>query len=456
MKYFSDKSWLAATIGLAMAVASPLSAESLNDALASAYNTNPEIDASRAALRIANEDIAGAMSGWRPTVSAIGSLGTEHNGFKTSNTRTSDSTMPYSGELRLSQSLYAGGQTEAGVKEAESVVDVRRAELLAVENAILANAAVAYLDVVRDTARVELTRGNQRVLQRQLEASKDRFEVGEVTRTDVAQSEARLSRAVADRVSAQGDLAVVRATYFRVVGQAPTELEQVVEFPELPKSSEQAIEVAVKNNPNLLAAQEAETAAGHATDAAFGRLLPTFDLIGSVSRSYDSTFVDRDSEEESLIAQLVIPLYQGGAAHSGVRRAKEVRSQRRINVETTRQAVVERADQAFEVYEANRAEIVARHEQIRANEIALEGVRQESAVGSRTTLDVLDAEQELLDARVSLVITERNQYVAVYRLLEAMGLLTASNIGLDVDVYDAIAHTKQTRDKWWGVETTSE
>jgi TolC family type I secretion outer membrane protein len=381
---------VASAVGLSMLATSvQVQAETLTDAFVGAYVKNPEIKASRAALRVADEDVATAMSGWRPTVQAIGSVGTQSDRLSGSSGTVNRSSNPYTGELRLSQSLYAGGETESGVKQAESVVDVRQAELLSVENNILADAAVAYLDVVRDVSQLELTISNEKVLQRQLEATNDRFEVGEVTRTDVAQSEARLSRATADKVSARGNLAVSRATYLRVVGVAPGDLEPVTTLPDLPDNAEDAIDISLKNNPRLIAAMEAERAADHAADVAFAALLPTVDVIGSVSGNYDSNAaIYDDNENQYLEARLVIPLYQGGAAYSGVRRAKEVRSQRKIDVETTRQLVVERADQAFEVYEANRAEIISRREQIRANEIALEGVRQEAAVGSRTTLDV--------------------------------------------------------------------
>ncbi len=429
-------------------------ADSLREALAAAYSTNPEIRSSRAALRVADEDIAIAMSGWRPNLSYFGTAGKAHS--DRTNLTDHQNTTPFNNEFRLTQSLYSGNSTVSGVKQAESIVDVRRDELLSVENNILSNAAVAYLDVVRDEARLELARGNEKVLQRQLEASNDRFEVGEVTRTDVAQSEARLSRAVANRITATGTLAISRATYQQVIGKAPKNLEPVSELPEMPKSREHAVEVALKNNPQLIAAGHSEEAAGHATDVAFSRLLPTVNLIGSIQRNYDSTFEDLDVETESLTARVTIPLYQSGSVQAAVRQSKEEHSQRRIEIETTRRRVVERAAQAFEAFDTSRSEIVSRKEQIRANEIALEGVRQEAEVGSRTTLDVLDAEQELLDARVSLVITERNEYVAAYRLLEAMGLLTAQNLALKVEIYDPTKHTKETRDKWWGIEVKSE
>ncbi len=176
---------------------------------------------------------------------------------------------PYGAELRLTQSLYAGGRTQNSVKQAESIVDVRRAELMTIENRIFANAAIAYLDVVRDEAQLDLTRNNEKVLERQLEASKDRFEVGEVTRTDVAQSEARLSRAVADRVTAEGNLAISRATYQRTIGNVPKQLEPVPDLPTLPQSRQDAIDGALDNNPQLIAAKFAEEAAGHATEVAF-------------------------------------------------------------------------------------------------------------------------------------------------------------------------------------------
>jgi TolC family type I secretion outer membrane protein len=294
------------------------------------------------------------------------------------------------------------------------------------------------------------------VLTRQLEASRDRFEVGEITRTDVAQSEARLAGAKAVRVSAEGDLAASRASFEQVIGRAPGSLEPAPPLPGLPASLGDAITMAESQNPNIDAAQQAEAAAGHDVRTAFGGMLPTVSLVGTLQRTDESSLENVSARSDSLIAQLTVPLYQAGSVSSKVRQAKELRNQRRIEIEVARRSVVEETRQAWESLLASRSRISAREEEVRANEIAMEGVKQEAAVGSRTTLDVLDAEQELLDSKVALVVADRDEYVTGFRLLAAIGGLSASNLGLQVTPYDPDIHLDKVRRKWWGLDTPSD
>jgi TolC family type I secretion outer membrane protein len=429
------------------------SAETLFDALAQAYASNPTLLAQRASVRAVDEGVPQALSGWRPTVSAEAGAGLRQS--KSSGNREQD-LIPLNGGLSVTQPLYRGGRTVAGTMSAESNVLAARQTLRSVEQSVLLDGVRVYLDVLRDQARVQLTKNNEAVLTRQLEASRDRFEVGEITRTDVAQSEARLSNARAQRVSAEGDLAASRASFEQVIGRAPGALEPAPELPGLPGSLAEAIELAQQQNPDVAAARETETAAGHDVRVASGRMLPSVDLVGSVQRSDETSFEDVSNRNDSLIAQVKVPLYQAGSVSSQVRQAKEVRNQRRIEIEIARRAVVEEARQAWEALIAARSQISAREQEVRANEIALEGVKQEAAVGSRTTLDVLDAEQELLDSRVALVISDRDEYVTGYRLLAAVGGLTASGLGLQVAPYDPGKHLQQVRDKWWGIDPPSD
>ncbi|MDP6816047.1 MAG: TolC family outer membrane protein [Alphaproteobacteria bacterium] len=439
----------AASVALLLAAA-PAGAETLFDALVQAYVSNPELQARRAALRSVDEGVPQALSGWRPTVSLAGSAGLQRS---RSTTTSNQSLTPRSYSLNLSQPLYSGGRTEAATRSAESDVAAARAQLATTEQQILLGGVTAFLDVLRDQARVQLTAGNESVLRRQLEATKDRFEVGEVTRTDVAQAEARLAGAIATRAAAQGDLATSRATYREVFGAPPGALQPAPPLPALPANEAEVIGIAEAENPEILAALHVEAAAAHAVDDATGRLLPSVDLVGRVLRSDETTFENNSSRADSINAEVTVPLYQAGAVHAAIRAAKETRNQRRIEVESTRRDVIESASKAWEQVESTRSQIAARSEEIRANEIALEGVRQEAEVGSRTTLDVLDAEQELLDARVALVISERNEYVAGYQLLAAVGRLTAQQIGLPVEIYDPEKHYRQIRNKWWGWKT---
>jgi TolC family type I secretion outer membrane protein len=446
--------WRAFGAGLVVALtASPAAAETLQEALAAAYQNNPDLRAERARLRAIDENVPQALSGWRPSVSATGSVGRER-------ARTSlideQQLTPTVRQLDVTQPLYRGGRTVAQTRQAESQVRAGRAVLESVQQTVLLNAVTAYMDVLREQANVDLTGNNEQVLNRQLEATRDRFEVGEVTRTDVAQAEARVSRASSDRVAAQGRLGVQRATYARVVGNLPGKLADAPPLPPLPPNLQEAIAVATTENPDLEAAQYVEDAARHNVRVATGALLPSVNLIGRVLRSDEATFEDSESRSDSIRAQITIPLYQSGAVESQVRQAKEIASQRRIEIEQTRRAIVESTTQAWEDLESSRARIATSQEQVRANEIALEGVRQEASVGSRTTLDVLDAEQELLDSRVALVAAERDEYVAGFRLLAAIGGLSADRMGLPVELYDPTRHYRQVRDKWWGWNTPGE
>jgi len=428
-------------------------AETLWDALVSTYLSNPELLSQRASLRALDEDVPQALAGWRPTVSFSGSAGVN----RSDSSITSESTLkPLSGELTVTQPLYAGGATVSGTRSAEASVEAARATLRSVEQDVLLEAVTAYMDVLRDSVRVQLTGNNVLVLERQLEASRDRFEVGEVTRTDVAQSVARLSGAIADREAAEGDLATARATYERIVGYAPGSLEPAPPLPDLPPTLEDALDISIKENPDIVSARFTATAARHDVRTSIADLLPTLDLVGDITRTDESSTKDVTTSSDSITAQVTVPLYQAGSEASEVRQAKQTRSQRQVEVETAHREVLEATRQAWETWRSATAQITALIEEVRANEIALEGVRQEAAVGSRTTLDVLDAEQELLDARVNLVVAERDEYVAGFSLISAVGRLSAQRLELPVDVYDPEENYNRVRNRWWGLGTSDD
>jgi outer membrane protein len=430
-----------------------LRAETLYEALAKAYNTNPNIQSQRATVRATDESVPQALSGWRPTVSVTGTGGLQRS--RSSQTREQQLTQR-SAVLNLTQPLYRGGRTESSTKKAEADVETARAQLSSVEQQVLLSAVTVYMDVLRDMARTQLTQNNENVLRRQLEATKDRFEVGEVTRTDVAQAEARLSNARAAKVSAEGDLAISKATFERVMGYPAGDMKAAPPLPPLPDSLEASLEIAAAENPDLGAARWTEVSAGHDVRTNFGNLLPQVNLVGEVSRSDETSLEDVSSRSESLEAQVRVPLYQAGAVYSQVRQAKQTRNRRRIEIETAHRRTMELTRQAWERLTATRSQIVAREEQVQANRIALEGVRQEAAVGSRTTLDVLDAEQELLDSQVALVVAERDEYVAGFQLLSAIGRLTAGNLKLDVELYDPSKHLEEVRGRLWGLTPPEE
>ena len=435
----------------------PASAENLTDALAAAYQTNPTLQAQRAQLRATDEGVPQALSGWRPTVQAQGTYGATHTDTTLNTGTTSKGDIePYTGSVTLSQNVFAGGRTVNATDQAEYGVLAGREALMSVEQSTLFNAVQAYMNVIRDQSVVELNRNNVDVLQRQLEATTDRFRVGELTRTDTAQAEARLSLAKSNLTAAEAQLTASRAFYERIVGQMPGTLEKPPVVAGLPNSEEDARSVAEKNNPTLQAARYAEQANREAISVAKGALLPSVDIQAQYQYGRDPSLTVRDVEESSIVGVLSIPHYQAGVEYSQVREAKELHNQSRLQVAAAMREVDEAVRNAWNQLLSSRASIVSNQEGVNASEIALEGVRQESEVGARTTLDVLNAEQEYLNARVSLVSAERDLAVAEYGLLAAMGLLTARNLELPVDYYDPAVNYGEVRNKWIGFGTAGD
>ncbi|WP_158045572.1 TolC family outer membrane protein [Skermanella pratensis] len=446
---------LGASLGgalLALVASHPASAQSLEEALANAYATNPTIDSQRAQLRATDELVPQALSGYRPSVEASADAGYSRQRTRAAGVNRDSNLQQRGVDLSVVQPLYTGGRTEAGTKRAEALVQAQRADLLSTEQSVLLDAATAYLDVVRDQAVVDLNVNNEQVLRRQLDASQDRFNVGEITRTDVSQAESRLARAVSDRIQAEGLLSASRAVYARLIGAPPGRLTAPRLRFDLPATREETISLAESNNPGVVAAEYSETAARNAVDQVRGEMLPSANLRGTVSRVYEPSSQADRSDGASVTASVTIPLYQAGSTAARVREARQTASQRRIQIEEARRQVVENAIRAWEGLTTARATIQSRQSQVRASEIALEGVRQEALVGSRTTLDTLDSEQELLDARVELVRAQRDETVAAFAVLESTGQLTARQLGLQVNYYDHEKHYKQVRDKWWGTD----
>ncbi len=435
------------------AISGAACAQSLQDSLASAYAGDPRLLAERAALRAVDEGVPQAQSGWRPTVSINGSVGQRYqNNTLGTGVSSSSSTMPAAAGLTLSQPLWRGGATEAETVAAENRVFAARANLVAVEQQVLLETAIAYTTVVRDQSVVGLSINNEQVLERQLQATRDRFEVGEVTRTDVAQAEARLADAAAERIRAEGNLEVSRADYQRSVGSLPGELS----FPDLeallslPATEEEALAFAAQSNPNIISAGFGERAALFDISAAAAVLMPQVSLDGALQRSWDPNSFFEESDTAQITANVSVPLYQSGAEYSRVRELRQTAVQRRRQLDDARRAVREAAEQAWEELNAAQAGIRALESSVNANEIALEGVRQEADVGARTVLDVLDAEQELFEARVALVRAESTAAEAIFRLTEVGGGMTAAALRLPVTLYDPSAHYDDVVDKWIG------
>ena len=446
-------------LGILAAVVTPAAtrAETFAEALATAYQSNPTLQARRARLRATDETVPQALANWRPRVTASASKGKQETDTLTKTSTTNSTTSltrdPQNLQLTVSQSIYRGGRTTAATQSVENGVLAERARLIAAEQSVLIDAATSYLDVVRDEATLELTIANEQRLVRQLEAARDRFRVGEITRTDVAQAESRLAQATAARIGAEGQLAISRATYRRVMGEFPGTLTPPGRLKDLPGSREDAQTQASNNNPNVIAAEYAEVSARADVRTVGGELLPEVSLVGDLTRSEDSstTASTARSDTRSITARLTMPLYEAGSITSRYRSANQTVGQRRNEVDEARRAAVESATRAFEQYDTAHARFESFSQVIAAAEVALDGVQQEASVGSRTVLDVLDAEQELLLAQVNQVQAARDEFVATFQLLAAVGRFTAFDLGLPVEFYDAEDYYRRVRNKWWGL-----
>ncbi|MBL4646915.1 MAG: TolC family outer membrane protein, partial [Rhizobiales bacterium] len=407
---------------LLISASSMASADTLMQALASAYTNNPELNIARAATRAADEGVPQALSGYRPNISASGSITDHYNGIDTDNATLG---------ISFTQDIFRGFRTVNGTKQAESVVLASRASLSNVEQNVLFSAAQAFMNVVRDQALITLRDQNVNFLREQGRATRDRFEVGETTRTDVAQSDARISLGVSQSNLARATLNSSKAVYQQIIGVAPGRLNYSYSIEKLlPNTLDAALSVALTGHPGILAATFNMDAAGHNVKVIEGELLPTVSVTGSVSRSYlfDGPIGTRDSA--SLTGRVTVPIYQGGRVSSRVRQAKEIRGQRQIELDLTRQQVRAAVVSSWGQLTAARALIIAADAQKQASQIALNGVIEEQRVGQRTTLDVLNAQQELLDARVNTVSARRDQVVASFALASAVGQLNAERLGL--------------------------
>jgi outer membrane protein len=450
-----------AAIAALAATGGPVGAMPLSEAFRIAYETNPTLIAARANLRVIDEGVAQARAGLRPRVEGSVSYGASYTEFSDPDTQALNSdrtSVPLNAELFATQPVYDGGETHNLVRARVADVSAARARLRDMEQETLLDVVTAYVDLIRDQEVLELARNNVRLLQEQLRAARDRFEVGEVTRTDVSQSQARLAEAQANLASAEGGVARARQAFRAAVGVDPGPLSEPPEPPPLPDSRAAVVEAALVNHPLLIASRFEETSAAREVRAAIGGLLPELSVDASLDtseRGLRGGLADRTTRT-SVLARLTVPLYQGGAQHSRVRSAQASASQARAAITAEareRQRFAEAAWTELQVAEAN---IRAVRQQVEAARLAFEGVREEAIVGSRTTLDVLDAEQELLDARVDLVASERDEYVAAYALLAAIGALSLADLELPAEPYDPTVNYEINNDRWLGYEDTAD
>lgn len=433
----------------------PASAETLLQALSSAYSNNPELNAERAATRAVDEGVPQALSGYRPDISASGSVTQTwtdsdiRNGSDTS----SDSASATLG-LNVTQNLFRGFRTANSTKKAEAAVLASRAGLMNTEQNILFDAAEAFMNVLRDQALVQLRSQNVSFLGEQARATRDRFEVGETTRTDVAQADARVSLASSELNLAQANLNSSRAVYQQIIGNEPSNLQQNFSAERLiPNNMDAALDVALRDHPAILAATYNADASSFDTKVIEGELLPTVTLEGDLSRTYNFDGATRSTDTASITGRVNIPIYQGGGVSSRVRQAKQKEGEALLRLDLARHQVRAAVISAWGQLTASRAVIIAAEAQRNASQIALSGVIEEQRVGQRTTLDVLNAQQELQDARVNLVSARRDQVVAAFALSSAVGKLNAERLGLGVQIYQAEEHYEKVRDKWFGLRT---
>ena len=431
-------------------------AESLNEALASAYQYNPRLDAERARLRATDENVARAMSGFRPTVNGQADFNYQ-NIASTPATTSSGLAHPRNYSISAEQSVFNGFRTVNAVKGSEAGVRAGREQLRFTEQSILLDAATAYMNTLRDQAIVRLRESNVGFLSTELKATQDRFAVGEVTRTDVAQSQARRAGAVSDLDLAQANLKSSRASYEQIVGHPPGDLAQPSGYESgLPHSLDEAIAVAMKENPNVVGSLYSEEEARYSVDEIRGELLPEVSVSANYSASDDLSPFLKDQERTTLTGRVTVPIYEGGETYARVRQAKHTHISKLQEIEQSRTEVQARVVAAWSQLQAAKAQLESDKVQVESNEIALSGVREEERVGQRTLIDVLDAQLELVNAQVRLVGTKRNIVVTNFTVLQSIGRLEMSQMGLTSPVYDAEIHANEVRRQWFGLSITHE
>ncbi|MHB2166157.1 TolC family outer membrane protein [Alsobacter sp. R-9] len=427
--------------------------ENISGALAKAYAANPQLNAARASTRAIDENVPRQMSGYRPRITASADVGYTTQDLYRSQW-ANDKYFPRGGGVQVDQNLWNGNRTINGVRQADATVLASRESLRATEQTVLNDAATAYMDVLRDTAILNLRKNNIDVLEEQLRQTRDRFNVGEVTRTDVAQAEARLAQANSDASAAAGNLKASIGRYRAVVGAEPRQLAPAKALDTiLPRSLDAAIVVGLAEHPTILSALHTVDAAELNVKVIEGELYPTVGLRAAATKRWDFQASNVEQNQAAVLGTVSVPIYEGGETYARVRQAKETLAQRRIEADQARETVRSQVVTAWAALESTIQQIAASQAQIQASETALNGVREEAKVGQRTTLDVLNAQQELLSARVQLVTAQRNRVVASYALLGAIGRLSARQLALRVDEYEPKVHYEQVRDKWIGLRT---
>lgn len=448
-----------------IAVGTSAAAATVESALVRAYLNNPQLNVQRAVVRATDENVPQALSGYRPRLSATltggeQSLSTtsqllpEAPGTPAQYLTNSGYNATYSSGLTIAQTVYNGFQNANRTRAAEASVLSARETLRNTEQSVLFTALSAYMNVLRDYAILKLQQRNVEVLQEQLRETRDRFKVGDVTATDISQSESRLASGVTQVLTAEATYKTSVASYRQVIGEEPRNLSPgttVDRF--LPKTLNDCIAAGNNQHPAITAAKYNLDIAQHQVALAEGALLPSFIVQGSAQKSFEPQLQVPQAYNLSIIGQLSVPIFQGGAEYSLVRQAKETLGQRRLELDLARDQLRQTIVQAWSILEGSIGAIKSTDTQAKSAESALNGVREEARVGQRTTLDVLNAQQELVNARVAVVTAQHDRVVASYNLLAAVGRLSPRTLGLSTTNYDAAVHYQQVRDNWVGLRT---
>ncbi len=446
------------------------SAQTMPSALTLAYQNNPQLNAQRAQVRVTDEAVPQALSGYRPQVSVTASAGqsftsttsrsteqvrgTNRSAFVGPESITSGDFTPYSVGAAATQTLFNGFQTANRTRLAEGQVSAAREALRVLEQQVLLSAATVYMDFLRDSAIVDVQRSNVTVLTETLRQTQDRFNVGEVTRTDVAQSEAQLAAGQFQLLTAELNLITTRANFRQVIGIEAGKLTPAPPVDRFaPRTLVASLQVGLEQNPNVTAAMYGIDVAHLQVKVNEGALFPTVTLNAAAEWAVNPTLTQAEQTSWSISSQVVVPIYQGGAEYSLIRQSKQSLTQQRLNLEQVRDQIRQNIAQAWGVVSATKAQVESAQAQVRFSEVALNGVREEARVGQRTTLDVLNAQQTLVNARVTLVTAQHDRVVASYSLLSAVGILSPQTLGLATPVYDPRVHYFQIRDSWFGLRT---
>lgn len=438
-------------IGLGLvAGAAPASAQTLSEALAAAYANNPTLQSERANLRATDEGVPSALAGWKPTVTVSGTAGYIQGNILESSVSTAQNRDTGSLQGTVTENIYNGGGTKAQTAQARDKVKAERANLINIEQQVFQNVVQAYVTVIEDQQLLALAINNANVLKEQLKATQDRFSVGEITRTDVAQSESALAQAEAEVQTAQGNLKTAQAQFIAVVGLQPKKLTppQPLKLPVTTKA--EAARIAAANNPAVVQAKFTQAAAADNVNVAWSKLMPQLSVQGVLYKQVNQAQSNYTSNGAEAVLNLTVPIYQGGAEYAAIRQAVQQREYARQQVELQRRTAVQNAEQYWETLVATRATISSTRAEIAANQIALDGTEREAIVGSRTTLDVLNAQQLLLQSQVTLVQNLANLVIASYNVAGAMGRFTARDIGLHVPLYDDNAYYDAVKNAWFG------